>query len=166
MVVVPAPLPKNGLLRIVLRLIGGLAVFGLGITLGYRTAWQHAKYMPDVYAAADSDLLRLYLVAQSTKGTAAQHEKALRLYLVMLKRQEANHKSIFGKDVGGFQEMVSYLKLSELARVRGDENVASGYLTSAQELCRQRVQLRNCSTEEMTTFMARLEQERRKRYLD
>jgi hypothetical protein len=158
-------LPRHKPLRFVLQFIGALLVFGAGIELGSQVTWNRAKYWSDAYTYADAELLRGYLLAQSTKGTPMQHEEALRAFLAMLKRQDAHPSGLYPPGTTGFEEALTNVKLAELARARSDFAAAEKYLSSAEEWCR-RVKWQDCSTDTVASMGKRLDEERQRHYLD
>jgi hypothetical protein len=121
--------------------------------------------MPDLYTSTESELLQTYLLAQRTNGTPAQHEEALRAYLVMLKRHESHPTLLLSARSAEFEELLTYAELGDLARARGDNAAADSNFSLAQELCMTKVRWRKCSSDDLGSLRKRLEDELQKPYL-
>jgi hypothetical protein len=154
-------LPKSRLLRLVLQTIGAVLLFGLGVEVGTKVSLQRKNFWSDAYSAADAETFRTYLVAQSSRGTAAQHEEALAAYIAMLKRQDSHPTQIYVGYVSAVHEMLAYAELSKLARERGNTAAAASNLEAAQTLCRERVHWATCSPDDIAAMRSRLEELRK-----
>src|SRR5215831_6078578 len=135
----------------------GVAVFALGVALGFYLGFQASDARFAVGQLAEIAHYGAFLEAQRSNGSDAAYEEALRGYLQVLNERRGK-PSLFSasETVIAFDSALTYARLSALAEKRDAHEEATRYLNEATALC-PKLGWRECSAETISAFAQRLD---------